>query len=106
MIVCGLPELFTIPAPWTVSALPCVSIVKALAPGLKVIDSTVAFLKTVREVVVEVLNVAVSPGLTGAIGDVDQLAPAFQTPMMGLSSQTAFTASTDVGVAAINNSAT
>src|SRR5271157_1299166 len=106
MIVCVVPDLFTIPAPSTVSVDPPVSIVKALAPGLKVIDSTVAFPVRNSEVTVEVLNVAVSPGLTGALGDVDQLVPKFQSPSSGLGTQTASTASTGVDIATNSNSAT
>src|SRR5207237_570015 len=83
-----------------------VLIVKALAPDWKVIDSTVAFDDSVSEVCVEVLNVAVSPGLTGALGDVDQLVPVFQSPEPGLSSQTASTASTRADVATNSDSAT
>jgi len=80
-------------------------IVKALAPGWKVIDSTVAD-DTVSEVCVEVSNVAVSPGLTGALGDVDQLVPVFQSPEPGLGSHTASTASTGLDVATNSASAT
>ena len=78
----------------------------ALAPGWKVIDSTVAFDDSVSEVCVEVLKVAVSPGLTGAIGDVDQLLPVFQTPEPGLGSQTASTASAWGDVARNSDTAT
>jgi hypothetical protein len=106
VIVCVFPELFTIPAPSRVSTFPFVLIVKAFARGLKVIDSTVALPERISEVTAEVLNVAVSPRLTGAIGDVDQLVPAFQKPEPGLGSQTASTASTGVDVATNIDSAT
>jgi hypothetical protein len=43
-----------------------VLIAKALAPGWKVIDSTVTEPESVSEVRVEVLTVTVSPGLMGA----------------------------------------
>ena len=85
------------------SRFPSVSIVKALAEGWKVIDSTVTLPESVNEVCVEVLNVAVSPGFTGALGDVDQLVPVFQSPEPGSDSQTASRASD--GADAATNSA-
>jgi hypothetical protein len=53
-----------------------------------------------------VLNVAVSPGLTGALGDVDQLVPVFQSLESGLSSQTPSTANTGTEVGTNSDSAT
>src|SRR6516164_7974892 len=106
MIVCVCPELFTMPAPSIVrNVFASVPIVNALAPGLKVIDSTVAISESVSEVVIEVLNVAVSPGLTGALGG-DQFVPVFQSAEPGLGSQTASTASAGIDVATNTNSAT
>ena len=81
-------------------------IVNALAPGLNVIDWTVVGAVSVSEVTVEVLNAAVSPGLTGAAGEVDQFVPVFQSPSPGVGSQTASTASTGVDVAMNSVSAT
>jgi hypothetical protein len=105
VIDCVFPELFTIPAPSRVSPFPLVLIVKALAPGPKVIDSMVMLLESISEVCVEVLNVAVSPGLTGALGGA-QLVPMFHTSESGLNSQTASTASTGVAVVTNSRSAT
>src|SRR5262245_50339638 len=84
MIVCVCPGLFTIPAPCIVSRCPCVLIVTAAGSALKVIESTVALAESVSEVCLEVLNVAVSPGLTGALGD--QLVAVFQSPETGADS--------------------
>ena len=72
---------------------------------MKVIDSTVAFPKSVGNSCVEVLNVAVSPGLTGAIPDA-QLAPAFQLSVSGAGNQTALTASAGVDAATARNNPT
>ena len=106
VIACVCPELFTSPAPSRASTFPFVLIVKALAPSWKLMDSTVTSAERVSDVCVEALKVAVSPGLTGAAGAVDQLVPAFQLPDSGLSSQTASTASTGVAVATESDSAT
>ena len=114
MIVCTFVELFTIPTPWrirlpgTAALVPCAGIptriVKAFAPGLKVMDSTVLVLAEIVGVVfVEMPKAAVSPGLTGAfVGD--QLAPVFQLELTP-PSQVASTASAEVGPA-VNNSGT
>jgi hypothetical protein len=79
------------PAPSIVSVFALLPIVNALAPGLKKIDSTVAFAESVSEVTFEVrLNVAVSPGLTGAIGGVPlfvQLVGVFQSPEPALATR-------------------
>ena len=103
--VCVSSELFTIPAPCTASPFPFVLIANTLAPGWKVIDSTVTPPDRSSKVWVEVLKVALSPGLTGALGDVDQLAPAFQSPDPGSDNQTASRARTGVHVAIYGGSA-
>jgi hypothetical protein len=69
---------------------------KTLAPGTKVMESMVTDALIVGEVCVEVLKVAVSPGLSGAIPP-DQFVPEFQLPESGLVSQTASTAKAGVG---------
>jgi hypothetical protein len=99
VIACVLPDVFAIPGPLILSVFPFVLMVKALAPGLKVIDSTVALSESDSKVRAEVLNVAVSPGLTGALGDVDQLVPVFHASEPGLGSQTASRASIEIGAA-------
>jgi len=53
-----------------------------------------------------VLNVAVSPALTGATGAVDQLVPVFQSPEPGLGNQTASTANTGLDVTTTSASTT
>jgi hypothetical protein len=97
IIVCVLPELLTMPAPTKEKEFPDVFIEKALEPGLNVMESMVTSLERDSEVVVERLNVAVSPAWTGAIGGV-QLSPSFQEEDDGFAFQTASTASAAAGI--------
>jgi hypothetical protein len=71
---------------------------------LKVMDSIVTSAERVGDVAAEVLKVAVSPGLTGAMLG-DQLVPEFQLAEIGTLSQLASMASAEVGPA-VNNSET
>src|SRR5262249_54144016 len=67
-IVCVWVELFTMPAPTKEKEngpLLSVIIVKASAPELNVMESMVTSSERNSVVIVEVLNVAVSPALTG-----------------------------------------
>ncbi len=97
-IVCGSVELFTMPTPTKEKELPSVLIVKALAPRLNVMESMVTSPERDSEVIVEVLNVAVSPAMTGGIAGV-QLPPVFQSPDNGQQFQTASTASAGAAMA-------
>src|SRR6266481_802608 len=72
----ALRWLFTMPTPAKEKEFPFVWVVKALAPELNVMESMVTVPERVRKVTVEVLNVAVSPALTGGIAGV-QLPPVF-----------------------------
>ena len=101
-IVCVLIELFTMPTPtkekiW-VFEVEFVVIVKGLAPGLNVMESMVTSPERNSEVIVEVLNVAVSPALTGGIAGV-QLPPVFQSTDDGFEFHTASTASAGAAMA-------
>src|SRR5947199_5880155 len=100
IIVCVWAELFTMPTPTKEKEFPFVSIVKASAPELNVMESMVTSPERNSEVTLEELNVAVSPGLTGAIAGV-QLPPVFQLPDNGQQFQTASTAS--AGAAMVTN---
>ena len=62
--------------------------VKGLAPRLNVMESIVTLAESVGDVFVEVLKVAVSPGLTAAIPP-DQFVPVFQSAEAGALSQVA-----------------
>jgi hypothetical protein len=103
-IICVWFELFTMPTPTKEKEFPNVPIEKALAPELNVIESMVTVFERDSEVIVEVLNVAVSPALTGTVGGF-QLPFVFQSPDPGLVSQSASTASAGAAVATTSRSA-
>ena len=74
------PELFVIPTPLMVSAKKGLAvIVKLLAPGSKVIPSTVVFAEIEMAVVFETANVAVSADPLGTVAGV-QFVAVFQSP--------------------------
>jgi hypothetical protein len=70
-------------------------IVKLLAPGAKVMPSTVVFAEIEMTVVFEVAKVAVSADPLGAVAGV-QFVAVFQTPEPGLSSHDALPARTEL----------
>ena len=83
---CVIPELFVMPAPWTVRAkLGATVIVNALAPELNVIPATSVEAEIPTEVVLEVANVAVSVDELGTVPD-DQFVGVFQSALPGLRS--------------------
>jgi len=89
---CVVPELFVMPTPLIVSAKKGLAvIVKLLAPGAKVIPSTVVFAEIEMAVVFETANVAVSADPLGTVAGV-QFAAVFQSPEPGLRSQVALPA--------------
>jgi hypothetical protein len=67
-------------------------IVKASAPGLKVIPSTSTPAEVERSVTAEVANVAVSAGPFGIVFGI-QFAAVFQSPLIGFRFQVALSAS-------------
>src|SRR5437868_6847325 len=89
---CVVPELFEMPTPLRVSVKPEPTvIVKLLAPGAKVIPSTIVFSELETVVVFERPNVAVSAEPFGTVAGV-QLAGVFQSPEPGLRSHWALPA--------------
>src|ERR1700719_65565 len=87
---CVIPELFVMPAPWTVRAkLGATVIVNALAPELNVIPATVVLAEIPTAVVLETSNVAVSPAPLGNPVLGVQFALVFQLPLPGLRSHVA-----------------
>lgn len=81
-----------IPAPLTVRASSlAVPIVKALAPGLKIMLSTVTAAEVETTVWLEKAKVAVSEGALGTVCGV-QLVAAFQFPLRGFCAQVALPA--------------
>ena len=70
------------PTPTKEKEFPFVLIEKASAPELNVMELMVTAPERDNEVIVEVLNVAVSPAFTGALPPT-QLPPLFQLPLMG-----------------------
>ena len=77
---CVVPELFVMPTPLMVSAKKGLAvIVKLLAPGAKVIPSTIVFAVTETAVVFEAANVAVSADPLGTVAGV-QFVAVFQSP--------------------------
>ena len=86
---CVVPELFVMPTPLIVSPKKGATvIVKLLAPGAKVIPSTIVFAEIETAVVFETANVAVSAGPLGTVAGV-QFPAVFQSPELGLTSQIA-----------------
>src|SRR4030095_6297200 len=93
------PEVFVIPKPLRMSelSLPCALdngltvMVKALAPGSKIIPSTIVFDETKTSVVLEKAKVAISATPFGTVVGV-QLVDVFQSPETGLISQGALPA--------------
>ena len=75
-----------------------VIIVKASAPGLNVMESMVTSPLRNSTVIVEVLNVALSPAMTGGI-PVFQFTPSFHTEFCGIAFQMEFTASAGAAMA-------
>ena len=85
---CMRPESLVTPAPLNVSIgkkLELAVIVKPLAPGAKVIPSTVVFAETEMVVVFERAKVAVSANPLGTVAGV-QFVAVFQSPEVGLRS--------------------
>jgi hypothetical protein len=93
---CVVPELFVMPVPLSVSEkLGLAVIVKLLAPGEKVIPSTIVFAEMETAVVFERAKIAVSADPLGiVIGD--QLPAVFQSPELGLKSHVALPARTEL----------
>ena len=90
---CVVPELFVMPTPLMVSAKKGLAvIVKLLAPGAKVIPSTIVFAEIEMAVVFETANVAVSADPLGTVAGV-QFVAVFQSPELGLRSHVALPAS-------------
>ena len=90
-----VPELLMIPVALKVSFKPeLMVIVKLLAPGAKVIPSTVVFAETETSVVFERPNVAVSDDPLGTVAGV-QFVAVFQSPQPGLRSHVALPARTE-----------
>jgi hypothetical protein len=89
---CVVPELLVMPVPLSVSEkLGLAVIVKLLAPGEKVIPSTIVFAEMETAVVFERAKIAVSADPLGiVIGD--QLPAVFQSPEPGLRSHVALLA--------------
>jgi len=93
---CVVPELFVMPVPLSVSEkLGLAVIVKLLAPGEKVMPSTVVFAEIEMAVVFEVAKVAVSADPLGAVAGVQFIA-VFQSPEPGLRSHVALPARTEL----------
>ena len=89
---CVTPELFVMPTPLMLSAKSELAvIVKLLAPGAKVIPSTVVFAEIEMAVVFETANVAVSADPLGTVAGV-QFVAVFQSPEPGLRSHIALPA--------------
>ena len=83
---CVVPESFEMPTPLRVSVKPELAvIVKLLAPGAKVIPSTIVFSELETVVVLESANVAVSAGPLGTVIGV-QFAAVLQSPEVGFRS--------------------
>ena len=93
---CVVPELFVMPVPLSVSEkLGLAVIVKELAPGAKVMPSTVVFAEIEMVVVFEVAKVAVSADPLGAVAGVQFIA-VFQSPEPGLRFHVALPARTEL----------
>src|SRR5207248_1723115 len=93
---CVVPELFVMPAPLMVSAKKGLAvIVKLLAPGAKVIPSTIVFAEIEMAVVLETANVAVSADPSGTVAGV-QFAALFQSQEAGFRSHVAVPACTEL----------
>ena len=93
---CIVPESFVMPTPLRVSVKPGLAvIVKLLAPGAKVMPSTVVFAEIEMAVVFEVAKVAVSADPLGAVAGV-QFVAVFQSPELGLRSHVALPARTEL----------
>jgi hypothetical protein len=88
---CVVPELFAIPVPLMVSVLWLAVIVKELAPGAKVMPSTVVFAEREIALVFEVAKVAVSADPLGTVAGI-QFVAVFQSPEVGLRSHVALPA--------------
>ncbi len=103
---CVIPELFVMLPPLMVNVKkgvpsPPTLIVNALAPELNVMESMVTSAERDRKRILEVLNVAVSPAMTGGI-PVFQFPPLFQLPSLAIVSQMESTA--NAGAARAKNS--
>jgi len=89
---CVIPESFEMPTPLRVSVKPDLAVmVKLLAPGAKVIPSTIVFAELETAVVFETANVAVSADPFGTVIGV-QLLAVFQLPEAGSGSHVALPA--------------
>jgi hypothetical protein len=89
---CVVPESFEMPTPLRVRVKPELAvIVKLLAPGAKVIPSTIVFAELETVVVSESANVAVSADPSGTVAG-DQFVAIFQSPDVGLRSHVALPA--------------
>ena len=92
---CVVPELFVIPVPLMVSVPWLAVTVKELAPGAKVMPSTVVFAEIEMAVVFEIAKVAVSADPLGTVAGV-QFVAVFQSPETGLRSHVALPACTEL----------
>ena len=90
-----VPELFVIPVPLMVSVPWLAVTVKELAPGAKVMPSTVVFAEIEMAVVFEIAKVAVSADPLGTVAGV-QFVAVFQSPETGLRCHVALPARTEL----------
>ena len=91
-----VPESFVMPTPVRVSVKPEPAvIVKLLAPGAKVIPSTIVFAEIEMAVVFETAKVAVSADPLGTVAGI-QLVAVFQSPDPGLRSHVGLPARTEL----------